>query len=314
MSDAEEHIPATPRLFGNPIPTADAVVEPVTETASDVSEEIQEEAEEAVQETPIDVSDVMTESLPDEAADYAQIEPEPLPVEEVISGDIEAFEEAPVSDEVEAEHSEAVEPEVAPEPVFDDLQERVFENLSNSLENGYFNPGESCHGMSAEDLVTELLAYAANVESESARNLLPHVQAWLAQADLPTEAQPVAETESVVVSEDERDAVLAEDTQPKPDSPDSIEALRAQQAALEQAIKDKQVAERKEVLDQIVHVMETFKVSPEELLEALGNPKIKRKGVPAKVKYKDPATGATWSGRGKEPAWIRGQDRSNFLV
>ena len=30
--------------------------------------------------------------------------------------------------------------------------------------------------------------------------------------------------------------------------------------------------------------------------------------------YRDPATGATWSGRGTEPAWIKGRDRQAFKV
>lgn len=30
--------------------------------------------------------------------------------------------------------------------------------------------------------------------------------------------------------------------------------------------------------------------------------------------YRDPATGATWSGRGTEPAWIKGRDREAFKV
>lgn len=32
------------------------------------------------------------------------------------------------------------------------------------------------------------------------------------------------------------------------------------------------------------------------------------------VKYKNPKTGATWTGRGKEPKWIQGQDRSLFHI
>ena len=31
-------------------------------------------------------------------------------------------------------------------------------------------------------------------------------------------------------------------------------------------------------------------------------------------KYRDPATGATWTGRGKAPKWIDGQDRSKFAI
>jgi DNA-binding protein H-NS len=31
-------------------------------------------------------------------------------------------------------------------------------------------------------------------------------------------------------------------------------------------------------------------------------------------KYRDPKTGATWSGRGREPAWIKGKKRGRFLI
>jgi DNA-binding protein H-NS len=30
--------------------------------------------------------------------------------------------------------------------------------------------------------------------------------------------------------------------------------------------------------------------------------------------YRDPATGATWSGRGRTPHWIAGHDRDEFLI
>lgn len=31
-------------------------------------------------------------------------------------------------------------------------------------------------------------------------------------------------------------------------------------------------------------------------------------------KYRDPDTGATWTGRGKPPNWINGKDRESFLI
>jgi DNA-binding protein H-NS len=31
-------------------------------------------------------------------------------------------------------------------------------------------------------------------------------------------------------------------------------------------------------------------------------------------KYRDPATGATWTGRGKPPNWINGKDRDSMLI
>ncbi|WP_282892473.1 H-NS family nucleoid-associated regulatory protein, partial [Xanthobacter autotrophicus] len=32
------------------------------------------------------------------------------------------------------------------------------------------------------------------------------------------------------------------------------------------------------------------------------------------AKYLDPNSGATWTGRGKPPAWIAGKDRDQFLI
>lgn len=32
------------------------------------------------------------------------------------------------------------------------------------------------------------------------------------------------------------------------------------------------------------------------------------------AKYRDPDTGATWSGRGKPPQWIAGKDRQPFEI
>ena len=34
----------------------------------------------------------------------------------------------------------------------------------------------------------------------------------------------------------------------------------------------------------------------------------------AAPKFRDPATGATWSGRGRPPLWLAGQDRSKFVI
>ena len=38
------------------------------------------------------------------------------------------------------------------------------------------------------------------------------------------------------------------------------------------------------------------------------------KGNKVAAKYRDPATGATWTGRGKAPRWIQDQDRAAFEI
>ncbi|MGE8454289.1 MAG: H-NS family nucleoid-associated regulatory protein [Pseudomonadales bacterium] len=40
----------------------------------------------------------------------------------------------------------------------------------------------------------------------------------------------------------------------------------------------------------------------------------KAKGSVGAPKYRDPATGATWTGRGKPPNWINGKVRESFLI
>ena len=37
-------------------------------------------------------------------------------------------------------------------------------------------------------------------------------------------------------------------------------------------------------------------------------------GVKVAPKYRDPATGQTWTGRGKAPKWIQNEDREKFAI
>lgn len=94
----------------------------------------------------------------------------------------------------------------------------------------------------------------------------------------------------------------------------AVEELRKQQEAIDKRLKEKLESERKTVIQQIKNVVDMYKIPIDDLVVALGGMKIKRKGVRASPKYKDPETGVTWSGRGKEPLWIRGKNRDDFLI
>nr|WP_175924635.1 H-NS family nucleoid-associated regulatory protein [Burkholderia latens] len=39
-----------------------------------------------------------------------------------------------------------------------------------------------------------------------------------------------------------------------------------------------------------------------------------RKRQRGQAKYRDPVTGATWTDRGRPPAWIRGRNRAAFVI
>ena len=82
-----------------------------------------------------------------------------------------------------------------------------------------------------------------------------------------------------------------------------LKTLVEQHAALEQQIKEVKQASRKDAINTIKEQMELHGITAEDLAH---NAKIAR-GTVRKVapKYQDPVSGATWTGRGKSPLFIR---------
>lgn len=126
-----------------------------------------------------------------------------------------------------------------------------------------------------------------------------------------TETVSAASTED---AQDEAPTVEIEAPAAPANGQKSVEELAAERERLDAEIRAQQQAQKTAVIDQIKAVMLTYHVSLEELVDAMGGLKIKRKGVKAKQKYRDPISGKTWSGRGKEPVWIRGKNREDFLL
>jgi len=89
--------------------------------------------------------------------------------------------------------------------------------------------------------------------------------------------------------------------------------LIRQKAALELQIKEARKRDRSDALARVRAMVAEYELSQRDVFPAgrrAGN------GVGAKVppKYRDPATGTTWTGRGKAPRWIANQDRTRFLI
>jgi DNA-binding protein H-NS len=76
-------------------------------------------------------------------------------------------------------------------------------------------------------------------------------------------------------------------------------------AELEAVIAKDRVLVRDEILVEIMLAIEEFSFEIDELF-----PDGKKRKV--KPKYFDPQSGAIWSGRGREPRWLRGKDRREF--
>jgi DNA-binding protein H-NS len=69
-------------------------------------------------------------------------------------------------------------------------------------------------------------------------------------------------------------------------------------------------AERAQAISTIRDLMEQFDIAASELATKRG-PKTRDRSP---AKYRDPQTGATWSGKGREPRWIAGKDRAIFAI
>lgn len=91
-----------------------------------------------------------------------------------------------------------------------------------------------------------------------------------------------------------------------------VAELLAQHNALEKQLAEAREKETRLALIEIVQKMREYKITLHELV---GRKAPADSGEPESlVKYRDPVTGATWSGRGRAPRWIVGKDRDDFLV
>jgi DNA-binding protein H-NS len=85
----------------------------------------------------------------------------------------------------------------------------------------------------------------------------------------------------------------------------SLQELLAQKAALERQIAEQQRQERADAIARVRALMDEYGLSAADIVGRASAPA--RKGDAKKVppKYRDPATGQTWSGRGLQPNWLK---------
>ena len=89
--------------------------------------------------------------------------------------------------------------------------------------------------------------------------------------------------------------------------------LLAERDALDKQLVEVILAERGSVLSWIIEQMALFDIDSRDLYRR--PVRVPRKQTrPVAAKYRNPLTGATWSGRGKSPRWIQGKKRDDFLI
>ncbi|WER49911.1 H-NS histone family protein [Cupriavidus sp. WKF15] len=98
--------------------------------------------------------------------------------------------------------------------------------------------------------------------------------------------------------------------------------LMAEKKALEAQLAEVRATEIAGVIEKIQGLMAEYELTVDDIATTRrrGRPAAAGKGTTAAkekvslpAKYMDPKTGATWSGRGRAPAWL-GKNRAKFLI
>ena len=112
----------------------------------------------------------------------------------------------------------------------------------------------------------------------------------------------------------------------------SLKTIESQIRKLQARAQTMRERDRKPVIAAIVKQMKAHEISLDEIGEAFGKRRAPRTATkvastrasktarkPVAPKFRDPESGATWSGRGRTPRWIveaeqSGKDRSSFAI
>jgi DNA-binding protein H-NS len=92
----------------------------------------------------------------------------------------------------------------------------------------------------------------------------------------------------------------------------SYKELLAQRDALEKQIADARAQEVSGAIESARKLIAEFGLTQADVFPQGRSSRGQRPSVAPK--YRDPATGATWSGRGLPPKWISGKDRAQFAI
>ena len=93
----------------------------------------------------------------------------------------------------------------------------------------------------------------------------------------------------------------------------SYKELLKQREALEQKINEARRNELSEAVSQVRALVTEFGLTAQDVFPA-GKARSASAGSKVAPKYRNPATGQTWTGRGKAPKWIQNENREQFVI
>ena len=96
----------------------------------------------------------------------------------------------------------------------------------------------------------------------------------------------------------------------------TYQSLLQQKSELDALIAEAQHREKSQAVAQARALVDQYGLNVDDVFGKKNTTAARTAGARATVapKYRDPATGATWTGRGREPVWIKGKDRTAYAI
>ena len=94
----------------------------------------------------------------------------------------------------------------------------------------------------------------------------------------------------------------------------TIAELLKQREQLEAQIAAVREAETADAIAKVKALVADYGLTAEDIFGGAKRASKAKGGSKVAPKYRDPETGATWTGRGVAPKWIAGKDREAFVI
>ena len=96
-----------------------------------------------------------------------------------------------------------------------------------------------------------------------------------------------------------------------------LDELLEQQKQIQEEIEQLRKEERSEAIKQIKALVDKYQIKSSSIFGRKAANSGEESSTPrAKLppKYRDPETGKTWTGQGREPSWLKGKNREEYLI
>lgn len=93
----------------------------------------------------------------------------------------------------------------------------------------------------------------------------------------------------------------------------SYSELQAQIAELQKKADAARANELAQAKAKIAEIMKEYGLTVADL-GGQARAKSTKPRDPVAIKYRDPVTGSTWTGRGRSPVWLNGKNKDDYLV